>query len=833
MSGCTNSTNLDPDNDDSIKPTTDEEIIVVRRQTQTVRAIEPRTGGERWNFSVGQHELELIRSPDECHSQMSSDELALDYELKFIVPEGIVYAHRKQTPDIIEWERKLDFPIVNAWTRDDNQLISVDLFATAETMWQQSARYKPTTDADSNGMGENLVPSIYIGMYNKQLYIQESERMRLGKANLVQHLTEHETKSFARIPWRPIEASSKSLAAIEQGTNSQDGSEIIAIPSPPSHQVTALSILYASEYVNGNGFYLLTRENHFDNRTNDNGQMCNKNNETTQLEPSNDDELDETMPPVNIVSLWYWWKEIMVISLTTALALNVLLPQRKPLKPEVVIVERHVEIKVPSTPDAADELLSFTHRRNNSESNTTNGDSEASDVFEKSRFQSDFDMVQCLGKGGYGVVFEVTNKLDRCQYAIKRIAMPKSQTKHDAVLREVKTLAGCDHQNIVRYFNSWVEKPPPGWQEREDRVWMERDALSHSIAIDTASTEGTSHHEHVHMRSFANNKLGSMISNLKTNECVSFDDELRKSNFQPRRHTLNDDNDDDSFIQFVHSENGKSATDRHSSDDDSDDEEDSEEDKSNSVFSNTNKSDAERPTHLDLLPKPNNEWSVRGKGSATSGVCSDGFQKPMTHRRPMSLDLNAPIPRWYLYIQMQLCRKESLKDWLRKSDMIVRANQTYTIFKQIVEAVEYVHLKGLIHRDLKPGNIFFSLDGQVKIGDFGLVTDMLDERRGQTPCGDETGLPSPTCTQHTKQAGTHLYMSPEQLCGNRYNYKVDIYSLGLIFFELLVVFSTEMERIDTLSALRSSKFPDDFPKKYKSEVSICSFHLLQFDLRQN
>lgn len=85
-----------------------------------------------------------------------------------------------------------------------------------------------------------------------------------------------------------------------------------------------------------------------------------------------------------------------------------------------------------------------------------------------------------------------------------------------------------------------------------------------------------------------------------------------------------------------------------------------------------------------------------------------------------------------------------------------------------------------------------------------------------TPCGDISGLP---CAKHTEQVGTHLYMSPEQLQGRQYNYKVDIYSLGLIFFELLVVFGTEMERIETLKALRNSIFPKGFSSAFSDEVN--------------
>lgn len=67
--------------------------------------------------------------------------------------------------------------------------------------------------------------------------------------------------------------------------------------------------------------------------------------------------------------------------------------------------------------------------------------------------------------------------------------------------------------------------------------------------------------------------------------------------------------------------------------------------------------------------------------------------------------------------------------------------------------------------------------------------------------------------------GTTLYMSPELCNSHKYDYKVDIYSLGLIFFELLFPFGTEMERHRTLEDIKKNKYPPNFVKQYSEPVS--------------
>ncbi|CAL1547553.1 unnamed protein product [Lymnaea stagnalis] len=177
-----------------------------------------------------------------------------------------------------------------------------------------------------------------------------------------------------------------------------------------------------------------------------------------------------------------------------------------------------------------------------------------------------------------------------------------------------------------------------------------------------------------------------------------------------------------------------------------------------------------------------------------------------------------------LYIQMELC-STTLQEWLydRNSqqgdsyDATLFCSDNMRIFHQLLLGVNFIHSHGLIHRDLKPRNIFLSgNDLHVKIGDFGLAKeDMLSQGR------EEIVLkPSPTdegtflYDNHTTGVGTLSYASPEQLKGSFYDVKViffffsffffqsDMYSLGVIFFEMFNVFHTDMERLRELEKLR-------------------------------
>ncbi|KAM6923189.1 interferon-induced, double-stranded RNA-activated protein kinase [Lycodopsis pacificus] len=170
----------------------------------------------------------------------------------------------------------------------------------------------------------------------------------------------------------------------------------------------------------------------------------------------------------------------------------------------------------------------------------------------------------------------------------------------------------------------------------------------------------------------------------------------------------------------------------------------------------------------------------------------------------------------YLHIQMELCNTNTLRVWIdEKNTQNVkkslrdskRREQSLIIAQQIVSAVDYIHSKMLIHRDLKPANILFGQDGEVKIGDFGLVTE-------------ENNDDAENLLERTTFKGTPCYMAPEQRSRNTYDRKVDIFALGLIYFELLWNLFPGPERKAILDDARIQKFPEQFPHNFPLEIKI-------------
>ncbi|NWR73453.1 E2AK1 kinase, partial [Centropus unirufus] len=405
-----------------------------------------------------------------------------------------------------------------------------------------------------------------------------------------------------------------------------------------------------------------------------------------------------------------------------------------------------------------------------------------------SRYLNEFDEIARLGKGGYGKVYKVRNKLDGQFYAIKKISIKKA-TRRDCmkVLREVKVLAGLQHPNIVGYHTAWMEYVQTGCPKGKYSILHCLASILHPFLLDHGRIQSV--------------ESGSSIifADLTSQEEKSCDITSR-GNWDSELVRMDIRND----------------------------------------FMNSNSTECLNPNKCEVLMELQDD-SVSSVSSRSTDVKnsaqgphlsldqdpSTGIKSCMEECSKYDVALCGEFEVQYhlmLHIQMQLC-EISLWDWIVDRNKrcnerteetsspyhLVDAHWTMKIFEELLEGVCYIHSMGVMHRDIKPRNIFlYGSDHHVKIGDFGLACkDLLwDDADQRFETERINGL------THTSGVGTCLYASPEQLQGSHYDFKSDMYSMGVVLLELFQPFGTEMERTKVLTYLRNGQIPHTFYKKW-------------------
>ena len=135
------------------------------------------------------------------------------------------------------------------------------------------------------------------------------------------------------------------------------------------------------------------------------------------------------------------------------------------------------------------------------------------------------------------------------------------------------------------------------------------------------------------------------------------------------------------------------------------------------------------------------------------------------------------------FIVMEYVRGATLSSVLKKRRLELSEAIRYCI--QIADALTKAHAAGIIHRDLKPGNIMVTEDGLVKVLDFGLAKFDPTMATGDSEITDAERTNQFTLTQPGAFTGTVAYMSPEQARGERVDARSDIFSFGIVMFEML------------------------------------------------
>jgi len=121
---------------------------------------------------------------------------------------------------------------------------------------------------------------------------------------------------------------------------------------------------------------------------------------------------------------------------------------------------------------------------------------------------------------------------------------------------------------------------------------------------------------------------------------------------------------------------------------------------------------------------------------------------------------------------MEYIEGQTLKDYLLQKGKL-SIIEVETLFNQMLLALEFIHDKGLIHRDIKPSNFMVSVNGSIKLLDFGIAKNTNDVTDDYT------------CTNLSQQMGTPIYMSPEQVRSSKeVTFLTDIFSLGVVLWQL-------------------------------------------------
>jgi len=186
--------------------------------------------------------------------------------------------------------------------------------------------------------------------------------------------------------------------------------------------------------------------------------------------------------------------------------------------------------------------------------------------------------------------------------------------------------------------------------------------------------------------------------------------------------------------------------------------------------------------HLYGLESVNTQMAAGTAAPQTGQLFSDAVVAHAS--RVQAADLESPPNAGFgatTFLVMELVEGEDLSERIARGPIPI--DEAIPIARQIAEALEAAHDVGIVHRDLKPANVKLTEDGVVKVLDFGLA------KAGETEAGNSSLSLSPTVTRHATVEGvilgTAAYMSPEQARGKKVDRRADIWSFGVVVWEML------------------------------------------------
>lgn len=484
-----------------------------------------------------------------------------------------------------------------------------------------------------------------------------------------------------------------------------------------------------------------------------------------------------------------------------------------------------------------------------------------------SRFAYDFTMIKTLGKGAFGRVFKVKNNLDENKYAIKRMVLNYNHKKKvEKILTEVQLLSQIHHMNIVRYYQAWTESIPleelqklknelseDSGVESEDEAEEEEEDNENGVKA-TESGDAIKFHSKI-----------SSIEHRKDESSGAWNQAYDLANDDSQDKTVGHGQDHSSGTSSALSTqkvNASSRSNSSSSSSSSSSRSSSRSSGGTSVISGKNKklsskSDSEKeesksewdpsadeeeeapavPTikmeEMELFDHEGNfhtKTNLHSVDKKSIQYLKKSLRKNETWTQMKDESKNAKNMK-YLYIQMECCELQTLRDFIDKGHLKRDDSLFNKLITQMLDAFNYIHELKIIHRDVKPSNIFLDQKNNIKLGDFGLATQGGGVIANKSTPQENNQSIIQANSDMSFNVGTPIYMSPEQEAGGKYDCMADMWSLGIIMFEMVYgPFKAEMERLRLITDLRKNQA---LPKDYDERTGKIGAEVSKFDPRSS
>ncbi|KAF9482948.1 hypothetical protein BDN70DRAFT_828321 [Pholiota conissans] len=407
-----------------------------------------------------------------------------------------------------------------------------------------------------------------------------------------------------------------------------------------------------------------------------------------------------------------------------------------------------------------------------------------------SRWKEDWEELELLGKGAFGSVVKAKNKIDSQIYAVKKIRLKTMQT--DKIFREVTALSSLSHRNIVRYYTTWVETYESSMSATASISGSDSSVSSEEVMTSVPTLSHRNKHKRIRAQDSDSDDEEEDINGGETESETDGDETCGSENSNERHLPVNgnfhlnfgdfDDVSSRSSFPSIHFSRTSSPEIGDESEGASSSEEEDGDDFSG-LFNRSRSRSASEPLNMAL-----SELNAADREGPHGLPMSD-----------LSMPYAPPISRT-LYIQMEFVERQTLRE---RVDEGLNEDEAWRLFHQIVDALKHMAAHNILHRDIKLTNIFIDAKGDCKVGDFGLATSSL-------AAVDPSDVASPAVIMEadmTLEVGTRLYIAPEVQSrrrgrGPRDHSKADMYSLGIVFFEMNFKFNTGAERIAVLEDLR-------------------------------